>query len=656
MVVDHFLSSPAGMDDVSPNLLGFVDHAAFAGFGVDLVWGIDGDDEAVHITAARRGLACGLICPACKARLIARKGARKAAHFSHHGATSNCGSGRETNAHFWAKQLLIERKRIWTPVVTAIVDGISRQESKARWMTFSDVRSERRLERIVPDIVLILADGRELIVEICVTHPCGEDKIALIQSRGWPAIEINLRQLRTSQDVAAIERGLLQDAPRSWLCNPRRDRAEERLRTELATAAAKRAAAVQRQAALEADRQRRAAAAIEAESRELLRAVAAARSHVRPVTDPALALLIAKVDGEAIAISDGGAGWSVGREEWQASLLEQFVSVHDPRTFEDRTFSLDDALVYLEPLIAPSFVRPPKASVQAWVRKHHPEVRLPREAVEDYLAALCIAGGLQSEGNGVYGLPDDVSQSLKREQRRLVEIDRRAETAHRLIDRLLADLPIAETIDFEPQVWLQTALPGADRSPNDLLAAGGAPYSDFSTTLRALAAMAAGGEEAYDELLGLPLAGARRRAIERVTARHAREVADRVQRLRATAARALAGEAAAWLLAPLDDANDTPLALASGTQGGLDRCLAAIAALGRRREAERAEATAVVGRREKLQAAVAKLYAPTLRDLALRNHSPALGCSPWDACGSDHGLDAAVRVLTLQAGGRGRRR
>ena len=39
-------------------------------------------------------------------------------------------------------------------MVTAVVDGTSREESKARWMTFRDVRSERRLEGIVPDIVL----------------------------------------------------------------------------------------------------------------------------------------------------------------------------------------------------------------------------------------------------------------------------------------------------------------------------------------------------------------------------------------------------------------------------------------------------------------------------------------------------------------------
>ncbi|RYF22224.1 MAG: hypothetical protein EOO77_04520 [Oxalobacteraceae bacterium] len=126
------------MDDTNSKPFGYVDHSAFAGFGVDLVWGLDADGEAVHIDRAERGLACGLICPACRATLIARKGTRKAAHFSHKGKDSGCGSGRETNARYWAKQLLVERKQIWTPVVKVLVEGVSRRASEAKWMIAED--------------------------------------------------------------------------------------------------------------------------------------------------------------------------------------------------------------------------------------------------------------------------------------------------------------------------------------------------------------------------------------------------------------------------------------------------------------------------------------------------------------------------------------
>ena len=78
------------MDDPIPNPFAFIDHSAFAGFGVDLVWGLDLEGEPMHISVARRGLACGLICPACKTPLIARKGSRKPAK----GEAAGFASGR----------------------------------------------------------------------------------------------------------------------------------------------------------------------------------------------------------------------------------------------------------------------------------------------------------------------------------------------------------------------------------------------------------------------------------------------------------------------------------------------------------------------------------------------------------------------------------
>ncbi|MEG8055115.1 hypothetical protein QP185_21110 [Sphingomonas aerolata] len=42
--------------------------------------------------------------------------------------------------------------------------------------------------------------------------------------------------------------------------------------------------------------------------------------------------------------------------------------------------------------------------------------------------------------------------------------------------------------------------------------------------------------------------------------------------------------------------------------------------------------------------------APNLREFALRNQSSPLGCSPWEACTTDHDLDSAIRVVVIQAG------
>lgn len=167
--------------------------------------------------------------------------------------------------------------------------------------------------------------------------------------------------------------------------------------------------------------------------------------------------------------------------------------------------------------------------------------------------------------------------------------------------------------------------------------------------------MVAGGEDAVDDVLELPLAAARYRAVERLSARRSREATQRSQRIRDVAAQSLGQDAGEWLTTPIEDTGETPLALSRAGQAGLDLCLNTIAAIGRHREAERVAVAATATRRDKLQAVVTKLFAPNLRELALKNQSPQLGSSPWEACTTDHGLDSAIRVLTIQSQGRSRR-
>lgn len=65
---------------------------------------------------------------------------------------------------------------------------------------------------------------------------------------------------------------------------------------------------------------------------------------------------------------------------------------------------------------------------------------------------------------------------------------------------------------------------------------------------------------------------------------------------------------------------------------------------------ERAKTGYGLGEAKRNSALVATLLAPNLRELALRNQSSPLGCSPWEACTTDHDLDSAIRVVVMQAG------
>jgi len=60
-----------------------------------------------------------------------------------------------------------------------------------------------------------------------------------------------------------------------------------------------------------------------------------------------------------------------------------------------------------------------------------------------------------------------------------------------------------------------------------------------------------------------------------------------------------------------------------------------------------------LGEAKRNSALVATLLAPNLREPALRNQSSPLGCSPLEACTTDHGVDSAIRVLTMRGAGAG---
>ena len=63
------------------------------------------------------GKACGCICPACEATLIANQGKLKRAYFSHF-RTETCAGGYETAVHLMAKQVILDERRLRTPPLT----------------------------------------------------------------------------------------------------------------------------------------------------------------------------------------------------------------------------------------------------------------------------------------------------------------------------------------------------------------------------------------------------------------------------------------------------------------------------------------------------------------------------------------------------------
>ncbi len=644
------------MQPPAANPFGYVDHSAFSGAGVALAWGEQADGQVLHIRDARRGLACECICPACGARLVAKKGSKIAHYFAHYGGGSGCGCGPETNAHFWAKQVLIERMAIWTPPAVATARGLRHTVSPARWMTFDDVRSERRLGSIVPDIVLILPDSRELIVEIRVTHPCGDEKIALLNEKGWAAIEVDLQSLRTCEDARIIEQALLEVAPRTWLCNPKRDRAVKGLQDKLAANEAARLEKERRRLAAEQKKRDDEVRSVARKGIALIEAATAIIQLPRAPLDPEIADFIARDEGDYVGFNTGGDGFLVSRNAWQARIAMRFACVEDVRTFALESFELDNVREYLEAVIDPRFRVPPGEAVRSWIREKLPTFRFPDEAIADYLDLLCMGGILEDTGIAGYTLASDRVVAIERRERHLREIDRREETALGLVDQILADLPPSEILDFDAEHWCDAWLPGRRTTPTEIIAEGTKDYTDLVATLRTIASIASGSEGTIVNRLGLPIDEACERARARTRQRLAREEAQRLTQTRDAAKATLGSEAAAWFECPLDQHNATPLALAGSGEAGLLFVLDLLSEERSRREAARLHEEEVARRRAALREQIKRAFPPDHRELVLTAYARDLDCSPWAACDTEDGFVAAQRVLVQLAPKGSRRR
>ena len=184
------------------------------------------------------GKACGCVCPACYAPLVAKatQSKRRRPHFAH-AAETDCRAGYETALHLKAKQLIADHRHIWLPRWDGEADmpnppsGIDasgyvvasrRVEFPAREVTFSDVRLEEVRGDYTPDAVAIDDDG-ELLIEIKVTHAVGDEKRRRIQSEGRRLVEIDLSKLRPQQsfDEELFARCVLDDVSnRVWLSCP----------------------------------------------------------------------------------------------------------------------------------------------------------------------------------------------------------------------------------------------------------------------------------------------------------------------------------------------------------------------------------------------------------------------------------------------------
>lgn len=179
------------------------------------------DGEITSICDAPSGLKCGCICPACGAKLVARKGQKRMHHFAHH-ADENCEYGYESSLHLAAKDILSSSQKMIIPPVcvhfpkSAKKDELVNEEIE---IELDHVELEKRFDDVIPDIVAY-AGGKFFFIEIFVTHPISEEKLTKLKELDISTIEIDLSGIERSISAEELSEILLKSDPRkAWRYN-----------------------------------------------------------------------------------------------------------------------------------------------------------------------------------------------------------------------------------------------------------------------------------------------------------------------------------------------------------------------------------------------------------------------------------------------------
>lgn len=181
----------------------------------------------VHVSEVDRGRACRCFCAACNRPVVAKKGARNAWHFAHDVA-ANCSTASETALHLALKQVIADGDVLTVPELaveeTATFEGHTKSAQRilprAR-ISYSQPRLEVRMGEIVADAIVTSA-GRNLIVEVAVTHKVDDQKRKKIDLLGVSALELQAWRLSRDADWAIL-RAFVQDtfSDRIWIYNGR---------------------------------------------------------------------------------------------------------------------------------------------------------------------------------------------------------------------------------------------------------------------------------------------------------------------------------------------------------------------------------------------------------------------------------------------------
>ena len=212
------------------------------------------DGKTVEINEVPRSLrktpewAC--TCPVCGDPFVAAMGKRIDPYFRHKNKrldyVCDIQHVNQTGLHKRAKEVIQEAQRFHLPAYTIdrdeidlgnlpayIVKALPEQYvyRRARWIRCHKVELEKRISDIVPDVVAYTPEG-EYLIEICVTNPVSDEKIAKAEKIGLPLLEVDLSDLKGEPiSEEDLRKAVIDSCDRTeWRYYPDREKALEAAR------------------------------------------------------------------------------------------------------------------------------------------------------------------------------------------------------------------------------------------------------------------------------------------------------------------------------------------------------------------------------------------------------------------------------------------
>lgn len=610
----------------------------------------ESDGAYVCVTDVPSGLDADLRCPApsCRAPLVARKGkSGRTEHFAHYtGRGEECAAGRETSAHLLAKDILAEALRLKLPAVVAEFDGERIAVSPEGFVTFEKAILEHRLGDLVPDVVLLLGEKR-LLVEVRVTHPCDEEKIAKLKARNLPAVEIDIRKAQHG-DRAAITAEILEQGPRTWLYNAPQEEALVTLRA---------------QANL---RQQKAAATLRA------RAEVIAKTPADPQSTHEGRAAVARLEGldqSFLTCVEGATSrvFTVPQQEWQALLAARSL-IADYSDHWDGTFGVAPHVDWARQIglvregLAPRW----ENGLLEAVRMIDPTFLTATASFTRYFRALEKAGVLETAGKGRWRRAHGFHEQITRQ---LEETRRHNERCTKIRDRVLNVVALGseEAVGFEFDAWAGTPIEGIGKPLEIVVRAD--DWHDLLSGLGKLErTMRYGDDSVPSSIYGLPVRAAlqiavdthRARTVEAETARQAALQAAAEARLsqvrEAFATVVEPNDVEAWLDRSFKGQLGSVREEALAGEEGRDLGLRWVDAESRRQARIKRDEDIAENIRAKLRHAVSCRFDDVHARLWLSTANGSLGGHrPEDYCTNERALSHCLNVLTEQARAGGKR-